>query len=142
MKLLVRPVLLMSMIAVAGCTSADAPTPAASLEGPFFAVIHTAGPQVERLFAEEEMRDAHRGLYTDFASECLTLFGGAYRGGDPLGITVFRHGVDEDALRTRVEADPAVTAGAVAIAYRSFDFQHGQLFDRTDCTPETNGALS
>ncbi|MGB6319377.1 MAG: hypothetical protein WBG08_12110 [Litorimonas sp.] len=142
MKPALNAALLALAVGVAGCASVDGTPPAPSLEGPFFSVIHTAGLQIERLFGEEDMRDAHRGLYTDFAAECLTLFGGAYRGGDPLGITVFRPGVDENALRARIEADPAVTAGAVAIEYRSFDFQHGQLFDRTNCSPGPNGASS
>ena len=92
-----------------------------------FVIVHKAGPRFSETVDYPDMRKAHRDLYVGFAESCKTLFGGRFAGDTPLGFTVFVHGVDEAAIKTAVEADPAITGGFIALEYRYLDVQFGDI---------------
>lgn len=117
-------------------TAGHAPTAAAVQDAPadHFVVLNLAGPNFADIQARPELLDVHRNIYRAFEAECLTLVGGALRGDTVLGMTIFRPGVDEQAIRRRVEADPTVIGGSIKLDYRRFQIQMGSLPpSRPDC---------
>ena len=112
-----------------------------SAGGEHFVVFNQAGPKFDQIRERPDLIEAHRGLYDGFADDCLTLFGGRLAGDTPLGFRVFVAGVDEDAVKARAEADPAVAEDYIALDYRKLHVQYGDLSSLDpDCQiPENDG---
>lgn len=92
-----------------------------------FAVLNSAGENFSEIRERPDLIEAHRGVYEALEADCLIALGGALQGETPLGLTIFVEDVDEDAVRRRVEADPAVEGGYIALDYRVFFIQRGDL---------------
>lgn len=100
-----------------------------------FVVFNKAGAKFADIGARTELVTAHRDVYKAFADACWTLAGGRLTGDSPLGMTIFAVGVDEVEVKKRVEADPAVSGGYIAVDYRVLEIQMGTLpATRNDCT--------
>lgn len=63
---------------------------------------------------------AHRNLYLEMAERGEIVLGGRFTGEPMLGMSLFDSAVDETEVRKRLEADPAVTGGYIALEFRTF----------------------
>ncbi|MEO1013882.1 MAG: hypothetical protein AAFX08_01705 [Pseudomonadota bacterium] len=92
-----------------------------------FVVLNLAGDKFAEISGRPDLVEAHRAVYEAFDAECMVVLGGALRGDTPLGMTIFAVGVDEAAVRARVEADPAVSQGYIAVEFRELSIQRGAV---------------
>lgn len=84
------------------------------------AVFNRPGPNWEKRAEAASLLLAHRNLYRALAEDGQILCSGRFLGEPGLGISFFACGADAVAIRQRLEADPAVTNGYVALQFRNF----------------------
>jgi|GEM_PF-1705216 len=108
-----------------------AAAPAAAQERPtHLVVLNRAGPAWERVAEHAAAAREHFAIYKRLADAGDIVVGGRLDGApqDPaLGISVFRAGVDRDAVRKVLENDPLLKAGVTAIEFREWTIQMGAL---------------
>lgn len=88
-------------------------------------VLTRAGPNFDRL---QEMRPqalAHRDIYLKLTAQGDIVASGPFEGQPVLGITVFRQGVDEAAIRQLLADDAIIKAGVLELEFRHWSIQMG-----------------
>ena len=73
-----------------------------------------------------EMR-AHRQIYLDFTASGEIVASGLLDSNPAVGFVLFRQGVDEAAIKQRLEADFAVREKIVELEYRYWTIQMGSI---------------
>jgi hypothetical protein len=96
-----------------------------------FVVLHTPGPQWKMRTEHAQALQAHRKIYEELARKGDILFGGSFQGEPVLGMSVFSAGVDREKLAAELRLDPSVVAGVIALEFRVWRTQLGELPDPT-----------
>lgn len=90
-------------------------------------VFNRPGANWDRRASAAPALVAHRDLYRMLAGRGDIVFSGRFGGEPLLGMAMFAPGIDEAAVRRRLEADPAVASGYVALEFRHFQVAFGAL---------------
>lgn len=116
-----------SSAALAQGAQSPATAPAVASAESYFVVFNRPGPNFGQVAQYREQAIAHRELYLRLAREGQLMFGGSFSGEPVLGLSVFRRGVDEAAIRRTLEDDALVQAGVLAIEFRRWTIQMGGI---------------
>ncbi|QDP20079.1 hypothetical protein [Sphingomonas xanthus] len=90
-------------------------------------VLTKAGPNFAKLGDMRSQALAHRDIYLDLTAKGEVIVSGPFVGEPVLGLTVFRQGVDEAAIRARLTNDAIIQAGVLEIEFRQWSIQMGGL---------------
>jgi hypothetical protein len=125
-----RAVLLVACLCAIGPAAAAQPSAApthAQAASTQLVVFNRPGANWERRASAAPVLVAHRDLYRMLADRGDIVFSGRFAGEPLLGMAMFTPGIDGAAVRRRLEADPAVVAGYVALEFRHFQVAFGAL---------------
>jgi hypothetical protein len=92
-----------------------------------FVVLNKPGPHFARLADFRQEALSHRDIYLRLTAEGQIIASGTLSGEPVLGITVFRQGVDEAAIRRLLMDDAIVRAGILEVEFRHWSIQMGGL---------------
>ncbi|HVM22636.1 MAG TPA: hypothetical protein VM308_04970 [Sphingomicrobium sp.] len=98
----------------------------------YLLVFNKPGRNFARLGEMRELALQHRDMYLKWADTGEIIVSGRLEGEPVLGITVFRRGADEQAIRRALDTDPLVKAGVLEVEFRRWTIQMGALLDRRD----------
>ena len=90
-------------------------------------VVTRAGPNFDRLAEMRAQVQAHRDIYLKLTAQGAIVASGPFEGKPVLGITVFRQGVDEAAIRKLLADDAIIKAGVLELEFRYWSIQMGAL---------------
>lgn len=94
----------------------------------YLAVINLPGPNwVSPLPATPGMAEQHHAIYQSLLEDGLLISAGRLEGMPVMGIALFHQGVDEDAVRARLDSDELVKRGYIALDYRQWLILSGSL---------------
>lgn len=118
------------LLAAALLAAAPATTPAVAQEQPparHLIVLNKRGPDFDRARTVPDQMRAHRQIYLDLTASGHIVASGLLDSAPPVGFVLFREGVDEAAIKRRLEADFAVKARIIDLEYRYWTVQMGSL---------------
>ena len=96
--------------------------------GTHLVVINRPGPNwVNPLPATPGMAEQHHAIYQALLDEGMLICAGRLDGRPVMGISVFHQGVDEQAVRARLDGDELVKRGYLALDYRQWVLLSGSL---------------
>lgn len=83
-------------------------------------VFNRPGPKWAERASVTPLLLAHRDLYLEMAKRGEIILSGRFTGEPLLGLSLFASSANETDVRKRLEADPAVTGGYIALEFRTF----------------------
>jgi hypothetical protein len=91
-------------------------------------VINLPGPNwVSPLPTTPAMAEQHHAIYQSLLHDGLLISAGRLNGPSVMGIALFHQGVDEQAVRVRLDSDELVTRGYISLDYRHWELLSGSL---------------
>jgi hypothetical protein len=94
----------------------------------YLVVINQPGPNwVSPLPVTPEIVEQHHAIYQSLYDEGALISAGRLDGTPTMGISLFQHGVDESAVRARLDGDEFVKRGYLVLDYRRWEIMSGSL---------------
>jgi hypothetical protein len=94
----------------------------------YLVVVNVPGPNwVNPLPTIPEMAEQHHAIYQSLLDDGMLISAGRLDGTPVMGIALFHQGVDEQAVRERLDADEIVKRGFIALEYRHWALLSGSL---------------
>ncbi len=94
----------------------------------YLVVVNIPGPNwVSPLPATPAMAEQHHAIYQSLLEEGMLISAGRLDGTPVMGISLFHQGVDELAIRARLDSDELVKQGYIALDYRHWELLSGSL---------------
>ena len=94
----------------------------------YLVVINLPGPNwVSPLPTTPAMAEQHHAIYQSLLEEGILISAGRLNGTPVMGIALFHQGVDEHAIRARLDSDELVKRGYIALDYRHWELLSGSL---------------
>jgi len=119
---------LLAALALASAPSSIAAQPApAAVSTQHLVVFNRPGPNWAQRGSHVGVLRQHQGIYRDLAERGEIVFSGRFAGAPLLCMAVFRLGIDAAEIRLRLEEDPAIRMGLVALEVRPFVVSFGSL---------------
>lgn len=100
-------------------------TPSAGPPPRHLVVLNKPGPNFARLVDHRAEMLRHRQIYLDLTAEGEIIASGTIDFEPRVGFILFRQGVDEAAIRSRLENDFAIKEGILELEYRYWSIQMG-----------------
>lgn len=122
--------------------AASAQDRAAEAAASHLVVYNRLGPNWARRESAMPVLLAHRDIYRRLAEEGEIIFSGRLDGEPPLGMAMFRGGVDEVRIRRLLQSDPAVIGGYITLEFRRFEVAFGAVASRPAASPSCRGHLA
>ncbi len=97
-------------------------------------VLNKHGPNFAKLSEMRAEALAHRDIYLKLTAAGDILVSGRLEGEPSMGLTVFRHGVDEERIRKLLTDDAIIKAGVLELEFRHWSIQMGS-FARAPVAP-------
>jgi hypothetical protein len=115
------------LAALALLLSPAAPSGAQPTPARHIVVLNKQGPEFEKRRAHPEEMRAHRQIYLDLTASGDIIASGLLDSEPAVGFVLFREGVDEAAIKARLENDFAIKNRILALEYRHWTVQMGSL---------------
>jgi hypothetical protein len=103
----------------------------------YLVVINLPGPNwVSPLPTTPGMAEQHHAIYQSLLEDGMLISAGRLDGTPVMGISLFHQGVDEHAVRARLDSDELVKRGYLALDYRHWELLSGSLAAVRDLPPD------
>lgn len=106
---------------------AAAQTAAPAAQAGHLIVFNRPGPNWAQRESAAPVLRQHQNLYRRLAESGEIIFSGRFAGEPLLGMAVFRRGIDPAEIRRRLEEDPTIRMGLIALEFRPFAVSFGSL---------------
>ena len=94
----------------------------------YLVIINGPGPNwANPLPTTPAMAEQHHAIYQSLLDDGLLISAGRLDGTPVMGIALFHQGVDEQAIRARLDSDEIVKRGFIALDYRHWALLSGSL---------------